>query len=115
MIKLKGADMFIHPLLHFSLVLVSTLGLADAVLPSPVQDLLELLLLSAEKQQNTRVALKQKVKGHFKSAIEACIESDQRLSTCGSFTARPLQADSRLSVSTVGAWTETKLTSRTSP
>lgn len=42
-----------HLLLHFSLVLVPTLGFTDAVLPPPVQDLLQLLLLSAEKQPNT--------------------------------------------------------------
>lgn len=34
--------------LHFSLVFVPALGFADAVLPPPVQDLLELLLLPAE-------------------------------------------------------------------
>lgn len=41
-------DTMVPPLLHFSLVLVPALGLADAVLPPPVQDLLELLLLSAD-------------------------------------------------------------------
>lgn len=34
--------------LHFSLVFVTALGLADAVLSLPVQDLLELLLLPAD-------------------------------------------------------------------
>lgn len=60
MIKLGGAGMLLHPLLHFSLVFVAALSLTDAVLPSPVQDLLELLLLSAERRQDTRVTLKQK-------------------------------------------------------
>lgn len=45
-IKAVGAGHQRH-FLHFSLVFVAAFGLADAVLPLPVQELLQLLLLPA--------------------------------------------------------------------
>lgn len=116
MTNLKSGAMLIHPLLHFSLVLVPALGLTDAVLPSPVQDLLELLLLSAEQKQDTRVALKQKaaIKRNklllSSKALEACIQSDQRLLQRGLLTATPLQSDFHLSVSWKSCCLETNKT-----